>query len=138
MNAPTTFTAPEASLTGRTVRHAAIRAQGHGDKLDRLVALLEGHRASLNEVIRLAAYPPDRIAAISLKALDKRARATLRAIDATLDNPLIGDSPYGSLGDWGANGSDVQIRDMLSSARFYASREPLTDVIRLGLGRVAA
>lgn len=117
---------PMPALDARENNHAAIRRAGHGDKLDRLIAMLAEHRAACEEVIRIDdAYCGIRARSASptgstLGELRRRARGCILAIDHTLDDPQISGSAYGSLGDWGRNGQAPRIESMLRSARFHA------------------
>lgn len=112
---------PMPSLDARERNHAAIRLAGHGEKLDRLIALLAEHRASCEEVIRIDdAHCGNSATGSILGELRRRARGCILAIDHTLDDPQISGSAYGSLGDWGPNKLGPQIANMLRSARFHA------------------
>ena len=102
--------------------HAAIRAKGGSADLDALIALLEGHKATLNRVLELeaASQRADNVTRHNLNMLGNRARKFLRRIDRSLDRPLLG-SAHDDLGYWGRNGCAPTIDDTLRSAEFHAS-----------------
>lgn len=107
----------------REARYDTIRAAGFGDKLDRLITLLAGHRAAFEEVIALEGQGPTRVANMIIAEKVKSARGGIKAIERTLDDPQISGSAYGSLGDWGQNGRAPQVADLVRSARFHAKAE---------------
>jgi hypothetical protein len=106
----------------RAAAHARICAAGFGEKLDRLIALLADHRIAFQEVLDLAGQDHDRISASILTGLAKRARGGLSAIERTLDDPQLGGSAFGSLGDCVPNRRGPQVEDLVRSARFHAAR----------------
>lgn len=114
------LTHPMTSPDQRARNHAAIRAAGFGDKLDALIAMLAGHRAACEEVIRLADASDELPGARLLGGLRLRARGCILAIERTLDDPQISGSTHTDLGRWGPNGQGPRIDDMLRSARFHA------------------
>lgn len=108
----------------RADTHRLIRArspQAAAD-LDALVALLDGHRATLNAVLAFeaAASGADNVTRHNLTMLGNRARAYLRRIERALDLPVLG-SARDDLGEWGENGWAPTIRDIARSAEFHAS-----------------
>lgn len=108
---------------GKAVRHRCIREQGLGGKLDRLIALLAEHRAACDEVVRLDHEAPDNaISSLILRQKAKEARKCIRAIDATLDNPMISRGAFDDLGTWGSNGNGPRVAELLRSARWHAEQ----------------
>ena len=103
----------------RAAFHAQIRDEGHGQKLDKLLALLEIHKADLNEVIRLATTPADVISVGQLQVYARKAAGILARIENTLDRPIVSKSAYGSLGVWQQH--EPAITDLLRSARWWAA-----------------
>lgn len=88
-------------------------------KRQRLAVLLAEHRATLNEVIRIADRHTQRSGhAIILWELARNARLALSAIAKTEADPHL-TGTHGSLGEWGQNGRGPRITGMLRSARFH-------------------
>jgi len=90
------------------------------DRKQRWSELLASHRASLSEVIDLAAsHGGDFI----LRELGKQAASCMSALNREALNPYFPEPRhgYGSLGSWGENGHGPRIRQMLDSARFRAA-----------------
>jgi len=90
------------------------------ERKQRWTELLASHRATLCEVIDLAAaHGGDFI----LRELGKQAASCLSALNREALNPYFPEPRhgYGSLGSWGENGHAPRIRQMLDSARFRAA-----------------
>lgn len=103
----------------RAVIHRLLRERGQGDRLDRLIAMMDGHKATLNEAISIvSSYPGDGFA----EQIVCDAKAALRAIEKELDLPVLG-VRSGSLGTWGRNGNAARIEGLLTSAQHFAKRE---------------
>lgn len=106
--------------------HAAIRGRSTeaAADLDQLIALLDGHKTTLDQVLALEATAvkqgADNVTRHNLNALGNRARRFLRRIEGTLNLPVLG-SAHDDLGEWGENGWAPAIRDLARSAEFHAS-----------------
>lgn len=112
--------------------------RGHADDFDTLMALLESHKAKLERVMALAGESGHtRSQHRMLDTLAKRARSYHRMVCAAMERPVLHPT-HGDLGRWGRNGCAPTIDDIVSSAEFQATFEPLTDVRAMASGAVAA
>lgn len=99
------------TTTRRAEIHRLIRESGNGERLDRLITMLDGHKAKLADAVQIAQARGGRGAA----AIVSDAERALRAIETTLDLPELNPG-FGSLGHWGPNGQAGRVDALLASA----------------------
>lgn len=128
----------------RADRRAYWVSRGYAEQFDKLDILLADHKARLQRVIDLAAAGGyTRVQQFMLDQLAKRAKSTLRQIEACANRPVFHPT-HGDLGTWGRNGYAPMIDDICSDADHHSARgEPMTKVERdkdpkTGNERVAA